>query len=273
MTRYMLSISEFAKLKNITSETLRHYDRIGLLKPAYLTESGHRCYSIRQYEKLGTILELREIGMSLEEIKKYFECRNLQKSIQMLTKYQQKFEEKLEEQIQLNNELLQKLEYLKHLPKLPKMNTVFEKNCPKRYIVTFEKKAGDREEHAMEFINLEKHIHEKIPIIASDRVGVYADESLLLPSDKLIPAIPMIFVSAKKADEKYLQEVPEGKYVCMFYKNGILEKYDNSFEIVKKYIKEKGYRICGNILQIYKIDVTLTDDSEETVLEIQIPVQ
>lgn len=59
----------------------------------------------------------------------------------------------------------------------------------------------------------------------------------------------------------------------MLYKNGTLEKYDSSFEKVKDYIREKGYRICGNILQIYKIDVTLSSDREETVLEIQVPVK
>ena len=78
MARYILSISEFAKLKNITTETLRHYDRIGLLKPAYVTKSGRRMYSIRQYERLGTILELRAIGMTLNEIQEYFDNRNLQ---------------------------------------------------------------------------------------------------------------------------------------------------------------------------------------------------
>ena len=83
MVRYLLSISELAKLKNITSETLRHYDRIDLLKPDYVTKSGRRMYSIRQYEKLGTILELRAIGMSLHEIQEYFNNRNLKKSISM----------------------------------------------------------------------------------------------------------------------------------------------------------------------------------------------
>ena len=36
MARYVLSITELAKLKKITSETLRHYDRIGLLKPDHI---------------------------------------------------------------------------------------------------------------------------------------------------------------------------------------------------------------------------------------------
>ena len=272
MARYVLSISELAKLKNITTETLCHYDRIGLLKPDYVAESGRRMYSIRQYERLGTILELRKIGMSLNEIQEYFDNRNVQKSITMLKKYQQEFEKKLEEQIQLNEILIHKLKFLESFSELPEMETVFEKYFPARYMVTFGKESGDREEHAMAFTKLENYVREKIPIIASDRVGVFTDERLLVPSDDLISAIPMLLVSPKHADETYLKRIPEGNYVCMFYKNGTLEKYDSSFEKIKCYIREKGYRICGNILQIYKIDVTLSDNREETVMEIQVPV-
>lgn len=272
MARYVLSISEFAKLKNTTTETLRHYDRIGLLKPDYVTESGRRMYSIRQYEKLGTILELRKIGMSLNEIHEYFNNRNVQKSVIMLKKYQKDFEKKINEMLQLNDVLLHKLQFLEKFSEFSGTELVFEKYYPVRYMVTLGKESGDREEHAMAFTKLENHIKEKIPIIASDRVGVLADERLLIPSKELIPAIPMLFVSPKYADEDYLQRIPEGNFVCMFYKNGVLEKYDPSFENMKKYIHDKGYRICGNILQIYKIDVTLSDNREETVIELQIPV-
>ncbi|MEH7531769.1 MerR family DNA-binding transcriptional regulator, partial [Priestia megaterium] len=45
-----------AKLRGVTTETLRHYDRIGLFKPFYVDENtGYRYYSIFQYEVLGTI--------------------------------------------------------------------------------------------------------------------------------------------------------------------------------------------------------------------------
>lgn len=272
MARYILTITELAKLKNITTETLRHYDRIGLLKPDFVSESGHRSYSIGQYERLGTILELKQMGMTLKEIQEYFENRNYQKSIELLKKYQNKFEEKLKEQIQINEILKQKLQFLEESSSLPEMETVFEKHFPERHIVTLGKVSGNRDEHAMAFVKLENCLNEKIPIIASDRVGVFADEKLLMPNEELIPAIPMILVSLKDADERYLKKIPEGKYVCMYYKNGTLEKYDPSFEKIKHYILDKGYRINGKILQLYKIDVTLTNNREETVLEIQIPV-
>lgn len=41
-----ISITEMARLRNITTETLRHYDRIGLLKPDYLDKNHVRYYSV-----------------------------------------------------------------------------------------------------------------------------------------------------------------------------------------------------------------------------------
>ena len=62
----IISITEMAKLRNISTETLRHYDRIDLLKPVHVDpDTGYRYYSITQYEKIGTIRELKNLGMSL----------------------------------------------------------------------------------------------------------------------------------------------------------------------------------------------------------------
>ena len=58
----------------------------------------------------------------------------------------------------------------------------------------------------------------------------------------------------------------------MFY-NGGLEEYHPSLEIIKNYITERELIINGDILQIYKIDVTLTSDPSEKVMEIQIPIK
>ena len=57
----MLKIGEFAWLSQVTVETLRHYDRIGLLKPDHLDPfTGYRYYSLDQLARLNRILALRE---------------------------------------------------------------------------------------------------------------------------------------------------------------------------------------------------------------------
>ena len=65
----MLTIGEFAWLCQVTVETLRHYDRVKLLKPAYLDKfSGYRYYSLDQLPRLNRILALKNLGLPLKEI-------------------------------------------------------------------------------------------------------------------------------------------------------------------------------------------------------------
>lgn len=62
------SITEVAKMAGVTSRTLRHYDAIGLLAPAYVGINGYRYYEQSQLLRLQQILLLRELGLSLETI-------------------------------------------------------------------------------------------------------------------------------------------------------------------------------------------------------------
>ena len=274
MKEKYLTVSELAKLRNTSAETLRYYDRINLLKPCYIDpQTGYRYYSIRQYEKLGTILELRALGMPLEQIAYYFDNRNLKKSIEILNEYQKKFEQEIEQKIRVNEILKEKLKFLKSVENIQVIEEVFLQKYPKRYMITLGEFSGGKEAHAYAYTKLEWYLQEVAPILATDRVGVYADERILEESDELIPAVPMIIVEKPGQDEKSLKEIPAGTYACMYYKNGTLEKYDASFEIVKHYLAENHLEICGSIFQIYKIDVTLTNNREETIMELQIPVR
>jgi len=62
------SIAEVARMSNVTSRTLRHYDDIGLLPPAYVGSNGYRYYEQEQLLRLQQVLLLRELGLGLETI-------------------------------------------------------------------------------------------------------------------------------------------------------------------------------------------------------------
>lgn len=65
----MLKIGEFAWLGQVTVETLRHYDRLGLLKPAHLDPlTDYRYYTLDQLPRLNRILALKDLGLALEDI-------------------------------------------------------------------------------------------------------------------------------------------------------------------------------------------------------------
>jgi DNA-binding transcriptional MerR regulator len=63
-----LDISRVARASGLTSRTLRHFDAIGLLTPAWTTDDGRRYYSETELRRLQHILVLRELGTPLETI-------------------------------------------------------------------------------------------------------------------------------------------------------------------------------------------------------------
>lgn len=73
----LFTIGQFASLHEINKKTLMWYDEIGLLKPAAVKENGYRCYSCQQSTDLEIILMLRELNVSLEEIRQFMENRTI----------------------------------------------------------------------------------------------------------------------------------------------------------------------------------------------------
>jgi len=66
----MYSIGEFSKINRITPKTLRHYDKLGLLRPEKTDGwTGYRYYSAAQLVEIRRILMFRDMGFSLPEIR------------------------------------------------------------------------------------------------------------------------------------------------------------------------------------------------------------
>ena len=65
----MFRIGEFSRIARVSCRLLRHYDELGLLKPARVeATTSYRYYSAAQLPRLNRILVLRELGLSLEQI-------------------------------------------------------------------------------------------------------------------------------------------------------------------------------------------------------------
>ena len=71
------SIGQVSKLFEISKDTLRHYDKIGILKPEVNETNGYRYYYEEDLEKLGLILETKYLGIPLSEIKETIESESL----------------------------------------------------------------------------------------------------------------------------------------------------------------------------------------------------
>lgn len=65
----MLKIGDFSRLARVSVRMLRHYDQLGLLKPAQVdVTSGYRFYSADQLPRLNRILALQDLGFTLEQV-------------------------------------------------------------------------------------------------------------------------------------------------------------------------------------------------------------
>jgi DNA-binding transcriptional MerR regulator len=62
------STAQVSRLSKVTSRTLRHYDRIGLLRPAKVSDGGLRYYGREELLRLQQILVLRDLGLPLQTI-------------------------------------------------------------------------------------------------------------------------------------------------------------------------------------------------------------
>jgi DNA-binding transcriptional MerR regulator len=66
----MFKIGEFSKIAQVSGRLLRYYDEIGLLKPQHIDKwTGYRYYTADQLPRLNRILALKELGLSLDQIR------------------------------------------------------------------------------------------------------------------------------------------------------------------------------------------------------------
>ena len=86
---------EFARLCGVSRHTLFHYDEIGIFSPALRGENGYRYYAPAQIEVFNVIAALKELGMSLSEIRSYLDRRSPEELLDLLDREQAALTQKL----------------------------------------------------------------------------------------------------------------------------------------------------------------------------------
>jgi len=94
----MFSIGEFARLGGVSIRTLRHYDDIGLLRPASVDpETGYRGYTADQLGQLHRIVALKELGLTLTQVRQNLDGVTLDELRGMLVLRRAQLEQELQE--------------------------------------------------------------------------------------------------------------------------------------------------------------------------------
>jgi DNA-binding transcriptional MerR regulator len=94
----MFNIGEFARLGGVSVRALRHYDEIGLLRPAKVDPlTGYRGYSAAQLGRLNRIMALKELGLSLVQARRLLDGLTLEELQGMLILRRAQLEHELEQ--------------------------------------------------------------------------------------------------------------------------------------------------------------------------------
>ena len=102
----LLQIGEFSKRSGVSIRTLRYYNQINLFSPIEIDLfTGYRYYDESQIDDINLINELKSVGFTLEEIKKYW--NNFSNQI-MLEK-----QEELKTKLSDINKRIKKIDYLR----------------------------------------------------------------------------------------------------------------------------------------------------------------
>ena len=273
----IISITEMAKLRKITTETLRHYDRIGLLAPAYIDpNTGYRYYSITQYEKLGTIRELKNLGMSLKEIKEYFDNRSVKTSCELMLEQRERIDRQIQRLMKLRQEVNDKIQFLNVIQSTVLDDEIRIKQFAQRKYVAFDRPVTDEIELSYDSVLLEGILQQsenELPIFATNRYGgIISKEDIEKKVHPLSAKMVIEYDGEEGVDEKNIIALSAGSYLCMYYVGNFWNR-ETSITRLLAYMKENDLYLAGDILQMQWVDFTITDNLEEISYEFQAPVK
>lgn len=91
---------------NISHDTLRHYDKMGLLKPYLKKENGYRFYTMREIELLEIILIARQLEIPLNEIKEIIEKEDVKAYEELFARHERYLDDKINHMVKLRNRVI-----------------------------------------------------------------------------------------------------------------------------------------------------------------------
>lgn len=208
MKKYF-SVGEAAKAVHTTSETLRHYDRIGLVKPSKKDQwTNYRYYTEQDIVRLNTVRALQLMDLPLQEIKKVLEYRELEKIVDFLVQAEKKVDEKIAAlQYSKSKIQLAKADYERKLQGQKNPTGTFIKDIPERVILLSDTLEMPMLDNLWNYLS---HFYEKVtPALKEqfafeDLAGIYTENGLSR----------LFAICVRHADIDGLKRLPKGKYLC-----------------------------------------------------------
>lgn len=231
----LISIGELSQLTGIGVKSLRYYERINVLKPAYVNpDSGYRYYSLDQVHAIDIITACIELDIPLKELAEFTEHDNIINLRKFLNKGKQIAEKKikaLNKVLRAVSELEKKIDLAESYP----MGQIYTRELPKMYL---------RVEHCsspideMSLLQMIKSFFE-VPLPEDDLN--YQLEYGFLRENSPEGALYHAFIEVPKhMATKHGKTAPAGEYFCI---QSDTRQIEHTHKIFKKHIKNNHLAI------------------------------
>lgn len=271
-----LSISEMAELNQITPETLRHYDRIGLLKPAYRDPvTGYRSYLLTQSAQLDMIQFLKELGFDLPFIKQQFEAPDYEALIRLFGVQEGEIDRQIEHLRRRKRILRRCVENYSRVSNAPTEGTPVLEYLPARDIYVIDTGVNFYEHDREIYEGLLRRVKEEIlrdslPDLSFFNVGTIWRKEAFDRRDFCSTEL-FVFVDPADAPRVATEKLPAGFYLCLYC--SCFEHETSSAETLIRELDRLGYKSCGDYVCEVLSDFPILSEQERAMnFRIQVPV-
>lgn len=269
MNQYFTT-GEFAKLWGVKKQTLFHYDEIGIFKPAIKKPNGYRYYSYQQFEVFGVISVLKEMGMSLQEIKTYLDSRSPEQLIHLFSQKIDQIDREIEHLKTLKQIMHEKVEMTKRAILLIGDEIELKQMEAEYFMISPELDQFNHREffdHLSEFMKREDFNS----YTTWDSVGVMIDPQRLAKKEYL----DYTHFYSRIEDVTQAQTVflkPKGLYLIAYHRGS----YDTTYQTYDRMIefaKQNNLEFLGYSYEEFILDEISVIGYDNYLTQIQIQVQ
>lgn len=273
----LLSIGDLAKYCSVTTKTLRHYDKKGILQPVYTDpKTGYRYYSEEQLFWLVMIKRLKRRDFSLDEAKEYLETGNIDKIREIFDKKESDIDREIERLLQIKKMINLKKNFFEEFisagDETLSDTEVILKDIPERKILSVRKKDFFNIKTLAESLSRLQLLQEKHSIKSEGLwMAMFHSDYGKSISEKVDFEVS-VSVESGNAEPEIINSIPRGRYAAIRHtgnREGSIEYY----KILLDYLKENNLEPEGPLVKTYLISYAHSKSSENITSELQLKIK
>ena len=269
----MYRIGEFSRLSRVTVKTLRYYDDAGLLKPAHVDRfTAYRYYSPGQLAELYLILSLKDLGLSLEQIRALIEEGVPAAQLQgMLRLKEAEVRQTVTAELERLDRIAARIRQLEQEETMPAYEVVI-KEAPAMRVAALRDVVEDYGSQGPLWSELMGYVFGNGLKPSGPCLTIYYDEEYK-EKDVDLEVVQPVEGPISQSERVRVFDLPAAPVLASTIHHGPYSGFNEAYSALMQWIMSNGYRIVGPNREVYlKTAADPGVTPEEFVTEVQFPV-